>query len=360
MNKIISGIQQIGIGVKDLQESWKWYNKYFKMNVCIFEEEAVAEFMLHYTNGQPRKRHALLAINMHGGGGFEIWQHKDKEPTLAKESLNFGDLGINVCKMKTHKIKELYNYFKTENLNLVTELITSIDKRLMFYMQDPWGNYFQFIEEKNVFLNDKNLNGGCFGAIIGVSNIEKSLKVYKEILGFDKIICDVTAEFDDLKNLNGGTKKFRRVIIEHSAERKGAFSELLGPAQIELIESLDSLNTKKIFENRIWGDPGFIHLCFDIRNMQALKEECKNIGHNFTVDSSEAINKTFDMGDASGNFAYISDPDGTPIEFVETFKIPLFKKFGLYIKLSKKNPEKKLPKWMLRFLKFQKRNPNSN
>ena len=31
------------------------------------------------------------------------------------------------------------------------------------------------------------------------------------------------------------------------------------------------------------------------------------------------------MGDAAGQFAYIEDPDGTLIEFVETHKVPLVK-----------------------------------
>ncbi|MDD2381143.1 MAG: VOC family protein, partial [Mariniphaga sp.] len=76
----INGIQQLGVGVENLQEAWKWYRKNFAMDIRMFEEEAVAELMLPHTGGQPRKRHAVLALNMRGGGGFEIWQHKGKKP----------------------------------------------------------------------------------------------------------------------------------------------------------------------------------------------------------------------------------------------------------------------------------------
>ena len=31
MEKIISGIQQIGIGNTDLEKNWAWYRKYFGM-----------------------------------------------------------------------------------------------------------------------------------------------------------------------------------------------------------------------------------------------------------------------------------------------------------------------------------------
>ena len=61
---------------------------------------------------------------------------------------------------------------------------------------------------------------------------------------------------------------------------------------------------KKLFHNRYWGDPGFIHLCFDVQGMDALKEECESKGYPFTVDSASS----FDMGEAAGRFTYIEDP----------------------------------------------------
>jgi hypothetical protein len=75
----INGIQQLGVGVENVHEAWKWYRQHFSMDIRMFEEEATAEFMLAHTAGKPRKRHAVLALNMRGGG-FEIWQHKGKRP----------------------------------------------------------------------------------------------------------------------------------------------------------------------------------------------------------------------------------------------------------------------------------------
>ena len=79
---LINGIQQIGIGVKNLGEAWKWYRKQFGMDCRIFEDEAEAKLMLPYTGGQPRSRHAVLALNLQSGGGFEIWQYKGRIPPL--------------------------------------------------------------------------------------------------------------------------------------------------------------------------------------------------------------------------------------------------------------------------------------
>jgi hypothetical protein len=123
----------------------------------------------------------------------------------------------------------------------------------------------------------------------------------------------------------------------------------LGSSVIELIK-VKGRAPHKIFENRFWGDLGFIHLCFDIKDMQALKKHCAACGHPFTVES----NPDFDMGDAAGQFAYIEDPDGALIEFVETHKIPVMKKINWYLNLDKMNPQKALPSWMLKALRFNR------
>jgi hypothetical protein len=119
-------------------------------------------------------------------------------------------------------------------------------------------------------------------------------------------------------------------------------SALLGRSQIELVQAI-SAKPRKIFEDRYWGDIGFIHLCFDIHGMDALKAECAAAGFPFTVESDSA----FKMGEAAGRWSYLEDPDGTLIEFVETKKIPLVKKWNWYMNLENRNPHSPLPRWMI-------------
>ena len=137
-------------------------------------------------------------------------------------------------------------------------------------------------------------------------------------------------------------------MILGSRKRKGALADLLGDSGIELIQALD-YTPRKIYQGRYWGDPGFIQVCFDVTGMRALGEFCQSKGHPFTVDSCPA-GEVFDMGDASGHFTYIEDPDGTLIEFVETHKIPVVKKLGWFIDMKKRNPEKSLPKFLFRMM----------
>jgi catechol 2,3-dioxygenase-like lactoylglutathione lyase family enzyme len=346
---IISGIQQVGVGVSNAEEAWVWYRKHFSMDVPVFKDAATAALMQRYTGGQPQERYAILAINMAGGGGFEIWQYTQRTPVPPAFTVHLGDLGIFAAKIKCRDVAEMFAYSKKNNLSLLTELAVSPNGEQHFFVSDPYGNVFEIVEEKTWYKNRTDLTGGIGGCVIGVTDIDRSIKFYKNVLGYDQIVFDETGEFNDLKGLTGGSDSFRRVLLRHTAERTGGFSKLFGPSQIELVQVLNR-TPKKIFENRYWGDLGFIHLCFDVNGMKALEQKCADLNYPFTVNSAES----FDMGEAAGHFTYTEDPDGTLIEFVETHKVPIMKKFGLYLNLKKRNPEKNLPNWMINALSLSR------
>ena len=344
---IISGIQQIGIGVSDVHRAWKWYRQAFGMDVPIFEEKAEANLMLPYTGGKGWSRHAILAVNLQGGGGFEIWQYTGRTPEAPRFDIALGDYGIYAAKIKSRDVKKTYASFKAKGYDVVSDVAEDPSGLIHFFVKDPFGNLFQVVPSDTWFAQTSSLTGGPYGCIIGVSDIDKSRKLYSDILGYDQVVYDQQGIFADLSNLPRGKQRFRRVLLTHSQARKGGFSRLLGPSQIELVSLQDiSSAPHKIYENRFWGDLGFIHLCFDIIGMKQMEEKCKANGFPFTIDSS----KSFDMGEAAGHFSYIEDPDGTLIEFVETHKIPILKKIGWYLDLRKRKPEKPLPNWMLKAL----------
>ncbi|MFW5737799.1 MAG: VOC family protein, partial [Spirochaetota bacterium] len=100
MSYIISGIQQIGIGVTSVETAWEWYRRAFGMDVPVFQEAAEAPFMTRYTGGKVESRNAVLAINLAGGGGFEIWQYTSRTPVGPAREPRLGDIGIFAGVMK--------------------------------------------------------------------------------------------------------------------------------------------------------------------------------------------------------------------------------------------------------------------
>ena len=350
--KIVSGIQQIGIGVSNLREAWKWYLENFGTDVRIFEDNTVANLMLPYTSGKPQKRHAALALNLQGGGGFEIWQYTERTPQPPKQEIRLGDLGINAAKIKSKDIKATYDMLKGKGQD-IKNLSTDPAGNEFFFIRDPFNNLFQVIGGNGWFKDEKKLTGATYGALIGVSDIDRARKLYSGILGYDEVVYDKEGNFEDLNPVPGGQNSFRRTLLKHSKSRRGSFSKLFGPSMIELLQ-VNNRKPVKIYEGRQWGDLGFIHLCYDVTGMDALRQECSEKGFPFKVDSTKQHEISFDMGEAAGQFSYVEDPDGTLIEFVETHKIPVIKKIGWYINLRKRNPEKALPDWMLKALSFNR------
>ncbi|MGI9550873.1 MAG: VOC family protein [Aurantibacter sp.] len=349
MGKVINGIQQIGIGVADAKSVFNWYRKNLGFDILVFQDEATASLMTKYTSGEPMDRYAILAMNMTGGGGLEIWQFKNRVPEPPRTRMLLGDLGINIMKLRSTDVVKCHKNLKINDLNSVTELKNIDQNSKHFFFTDPWNNLIQIVSDDYCFNNSEANSGGVLGVSIGVSQMENSIKFYRNLLGFDRMIYDRTNVFEDLKSLPGGSHSLRRVLLRRNFRKTGGFGELLGPCEIELLQVIDR-EPVKIYKDRLWGDLGYIHICFDIHGMNALRNDAEKLDYRFTVDSSDS----FDMGGAAGHFSYIEDPDGTLIEFVETHKVPILKKLGIYINLKKRNPHRPLPKWLVQLMRVHR------
>ena len=358
MTKYISGIQQLGIGIPNVHEAWSWYRKMFGMDIPVVNAPGTAELMLPYTGNKPQERHAVIAINIQGGGGFEIWQYLSRKPEAPDFELSLGDLGIFAGKIKSKDIYAALADMDKKGAKLLSGISSDPAGQPVFYLEDPYGNIFQVVEEKEVFKTTKAPTAGTYGAIIGVSDMDKSIEFYKNVLGYDKVLYDSRNVFPDLAKLPGGTNKMRRCLLTHNEKRRGPFSRMFGNSQIELVQSLEH-EARKIYKDRLWGDLGFIHLCFDVQNMKQIKADCEKYSIGFTVDSNpevyETDSGTFDMGAAAGHFTYSEDPDGTLIEFVETHKLPIAEKLGISMNLKKRPNGKPIPNWMLKTLAWNRK-----
>src|SRR5690349_8494030 len=273
MNKdyIISGIQQIGIGVANAEEAWAWYRKHFGFDVPIFKDAATAALMTRYTSGVAESRYAILAMNLQGGGGFEIWQYTSKQPLKSTFDAVLGDAGISIVKLKSRDVQKSFEELKAKGANVLGEPAKMPDGRMHFFVQDPYGNKFEIVESTSWFKNGKGLIGGVCGCVVGVSDIDKALALYRDILGYDEVVYDTTKSFADLTPLPNGNDTFRRILLRPSGPVYGAFSRLLGATEIELVQS-KTRTPRKMFENRNWGDLGYIHLCFDVRSIKVLEK----------------------------------------------------------------------------------------
>lgn len=349
MKELITGIQQVGIGVTDAEQAKQLYKQLFGMNVLVFDDVAEASLMTRYTGNNRYSRRAILSLNMRGGGGFEIWQFANRTPQHARQLPQPGDLGIFAIKLKTIDIAYTHSFLSGLADMKVTAVYHLPDGRPACWCMDPYGNRFHIIEMPDSFKKTKHVCGGVIGAVIGVSDMGRSVNFYKELFGIRKEVYHITMNEKDALSNNDTEYALHKTMLTKKAATTGAFSKLLGHIELELVQSVDR-TPQKIFGERFWGDCGFIHLCLDVLNMDLLKEKAISLGHTFTVDSADS----FSMGSSAGRFCYVEDPDGTLVELVETHKVPVLKKLGLFINLTKRKHNKPLPDWMVGMLALNK------
>jgi catechol 2,3-dioxygenase-like lactoylglutathione lyase family enzyme len=340
----VSGLQQVGIGVEDVDASFAWSRRAFGTDIRIFEDAGSASLMSRYTGGSVRSRRAILAASLQGGGGVEIWQFTDRVPASAPFAVQVGDLGIYCPRIKSRDIDRARRHFQRLGVP-VTPTARDPAGEPGFFLRDPQGLVWQVAEADAWFSRERHPTGGVAGCLIGVADIDRSMPLYRDVLGYRRLRYDARGTFADWSGLPGGQGAFRRVLLALEGERPGPFGRLLGPSRIELVQALDR-PARRIFEGRFWGDLGFIHVCFDVHGMDGLAEACRTVGFPFVVDSASA----FEMGEAAGRFAYLEDPDGTLIELVETRRLAIARRLGWHLDLSRRDPLRHLPDPLVRLL----------
>lgn len=351
MASIINGIQHLGVGVPELDASWTWYRKFFGLDIPFFNAEAPAPLMQIYTNNEIITKRAAMILNLKGGCAMEVVQPTSFKSTHAKTTFQLGDLGIYIGHIKTPNVKIAFDYFKQNNADVVGDITTTPDNIPAFYVKDPNGLLFMVIENKEWYRKEKHVTGGVVGCTIAVSSIENSMKLYADILGYNHVIYDKTSSFKDYELISEGNKTFRRVKLIQKNRPTGGFNQVSGTSYIELVQEISDRPKHKMYEGRLWGDVGFVHLGFDVRGMQEIGKKLEQEGFGFTCDTNNVLS----MGDSTKvHCTYIEDPDGTLIEMIEVYKIPIIEKLGVNLNVEKSPLEKPLPNWLLKALRFSR------
>lgn len=289
-----NGLMQIGIGVENTDEAFNWYSNVLNYNTVIFDDTGEASLMTPHTGNKIFKRRAKLAINPLGGSGIEIWQYLNRKPSAFVGENSLSQHGINAVKLRVKSLIQAYEFFKNNYRDLIIDYVPN--KYLL--TNDPVGNLLKF-EEKTYFINQGKGNfGGIFGICVGVRNL-KEISNFFELFGYES------------------QNKTDKKVILNGKIGSTRFGQIYGPSEIELTEV--AKDTPNRYDNRFWGDLGFIHLCLDVNSMNETKAILSQNGYEFTLDSKSA----FRMGNSSGRFAYVEPEKGLLIELIELKEVNL-------------------------------------
>ena len=344
----INGIQHLGVGTSDLVKTWKWYRKSFGLDIPMFDSVAEAPLMDIYTRNKTVNKRAAMILNIQGGCPIEVVELRSEKTTKPDFEVQLGDLGIFAGKVKTPHFDQAAAKLIKDNDGSLGGVETFPNGNKVLNLVDPNGLYFQLVEGDKFFSKGPHITGGTAGCLIGSSDIEKTKKFYAA-LGYDEVVFEAEGVFEDFKHFPGGNGNFKRCLLKQGNQPGGGFARATGITWIELVQATDRI-PKKIYENRIWGDTGFVHIGFDVKGMSQVEKDLTALGHPFTCDSSNGLH----MGKTRVHCTYVEDPDGTLIELIEVYKIPIMEKWGLFLNVEKRDPLKPLPNFMLKAMKFSR------
>jgi catechol 2,3-dioxygenase-like lactoylglutathione lyase family enzyme len=146
---------------------------------------------------------------------------------------------------------------------------------------------------------------------IGVSNMERSLEFYRHMLGFKEVVFDYTGVLPGIERVTAESETRARVVMLKS--------EHTGPLGLGMIELVCLSHPRKadpcpIGLNRIFGDIAILETCINTSlSMEKISARLSEKRIKFLLGPGTG---SFPPYDAVANYAYIKDPDGGLIEFI--------------------------------------------
>ncbi len=314
---MINALQHVGQGVRDVDTTYGFYKRHFGFKVKL-NDLTVASKEMASVIGSVETMRMMMAVNAKGGGIIELIEHKSRPIVPFPAEGGYGNYGIVEVGYGVCNIDAVVADFKARGVRILTpvcELELKAGRRWRYaYLKDPDGLPLQLTEDLSPSRSGPG-NAEVHGVThvgIGVSNLERSKEFYSAALGFDRLIYDFEGHVPEMDPLTGGPLRMRMAILERSLPASGPLAALFTRGIVKLFDVPDRKG-KHIYAGRCWGDIGCMEVSFDVSDLRATVAAMKGKGIEIYLPPVE-----INMGSGSkGLVAYIQDPDGTTIEFVE-------------------------------------------
>ncbi len=314
---MIHGFQHAGIGVKDVRKSFAFYRNFLGFRVKLNDHEEELSQMEPII-GAVERMHVIMAMNLSGGAALELVQHTSSKPLAIEGGINWHDIGYLSTGVKAYLIEELVEELSEKGLVMDTPVIEISAKKGGIYkiafLKDPDGIPVELMETPETrFLTRKPRLGGFSHVTLGVTDIERSIDFYSNVMGFSEVLWEIEYPPEELSSITGGAA-YKEIMLERSAFTPGPLP--LEGGMIRLVQATDRKG-KRIYEGRRWGDVGIMEMAFDVTDINGSFAEIADKGAELLCEPTR-----IDMGSGSiGSFAYVKDPDDNIIELVEVEKL---------------------------------------
>lgn len=349
---MITALQHVGFGVADRDRSWAFYRR-LGFDVPMSLNQSSASRMEPLVGGD-YERKVVIAANLMGGATLELYEYLSTAPLPFPADWLWGNPGVSVTALKVHDLDKALDLFQDSPGTLIAgpmpwaakpdwkaALIRDPDDLLICLIEIPGMDYSMRCDGKCV--------GGVVFVTIAVSEMQRSLRFYRDVLDYKEVIYDWQGADPMFSAIPGGDRVQRRVLLRDPRPSTSFFSFYLDRGMIELVETKGKKGTH-IYHGRRWGDIGQMEICFDVHDIQATFDELKRRGAKPLLEPNI---EDFQIGHgATALFAYLADPDGTMIELAEPTRLNFVKKIGF--DLRRRKPGKPLPRWLMKLVRFSR------
>jgi catechol 2,3-dioxygenase-like lactoylglutathione lyase family enzyme len=165
----------------------------------------------------------------------------------------------------------------------------------------------------NKLKGGKNMFRGVNHVGIGVSDMDRSLKFYGELLGFTEVMFDYTGSLPGMEKVTGKPETKARVVM-----LKNQNTGPVGLGMIKLVQLLppDKPEPCTVVDTTIWGDIGVAEVCFNTC-VGAARVFDKLMEKGVKAVLTPGPDYVFSPYGIVGHFAYMRDPDNGLLEFID-------------------------------------------
>jgi catechol 2,3-dioxygenase-like lactoylglutathione lyase family enzyme len=269
----ILGIDHVGLGVRDMKRMASFYADRFGLEIIASMPEGDHPAIRGLLRSPTAVHSSSLLASRAGGLTLALFQQVDPPPRPIRADHRYGDVGVAKLRF------------------FVADVNSSR------YMSDPEGNLIELVNAPK----QPNGDAPVLSSVgVAVTDLDRSLAFYHDVLGLDTMLQTPNEHFSTLLDeVTGHPGATARSCVLGSSKGRGA---------LELVEVTKPRGRSIPFGTQ-WGDFGYLQLCLYATAGERLAAQV-------AAEKLDVILplQTIDDPDFPGQFMYLRDPDGIPVE----------------------------------------------
>ncbi len=307
--KMIRGVSHIGIGVKDLDNSLKFYRDFLGFRRVLFDYAGALPGMDGVTGKDDVKARIVMLANDNvspvAGGMIKLVEllppHEARRPKIDYE---WGNIGIAEVSLSVCDIEGVYRSATLQKgVKPVLPPMRADPLSTVAYVRDPDGILIEF-GEWHMYKRSERIPTveGVNHVAIGVRDMDESMAFYSDALGFKEQVLDYTGDTDNMAAMLPSPNPRMRIKTISNRYKEG---------WLELFQHLPPY--KPPITGARWGDIGHMEFAIDVSNIEKVYEQLRRKAIHFLCRP-----QTVDLGlSDQWKYAYMVEPSGLFVSLFE-------------------------------------------